>query len=161
MIYGLGSPFIIIGALFGFVFSLVFIMCLTIVQYIFFSYVFARIGAKFGVGSSPRFFVPIYNIVLLCDCAGIERWVAAGVVLPFILGYLRIVFFGKAVAAVALAANVYLWGKLAERLGKNFWLWGFITPILWWLPSAVLAFDSSRPIAGADGGKGERYINLK
>lgn len=131
--------------------------------YIFFSYVFARIGEKFGVGSWPQFFVPIYNIMLFCDCAGIERWVTAGIVLPFFFGYLGGGFFGGVVSVIAFASNVYLWGKLAERLGKNFWLWGVITPILWWLPSVVLAFDSSRPLAGTNDGEGDqggRYINL-
>lgn len=157
------SPFIITGALFGLVLGFVYTMLIAIAMYVFFSYVFAKIGEKFGVGSLPQFFVPIYNIVLLCDCAGVERWVAAIVVLPIIFGYLRIMFFSRIAAAAAFAASVYLWGKLAERLGKNFWLWGVITPILWWLPSAVLAFDSSRPMAGTGGvvrDQGERYINL-
>lgn len=161
---GLFLPFFITGALFGFVLGFVYSVLLGVAMYVLFSYIFAKIGEKFGVGTTPQYFVPIYNIVLLCDCAGVERWIAAVVVLPVIFGYLEIVFFSRIVAIAAFAASVYLWGKLAERLGKNFWLWGVITPILWGFPAAVLAFDSSRPLAGTGGGArghGGRYINLK
>lgn len=164
MMVGLFSPFMMIGAIFSLVFGLAYAVFLFVVIYVFLSYVFAKIGEKFGVGSLPQFFVPIYNIVLLCDCAGIERWVAGVVVLPIILSYLRIAFLGRLVAIAAFAASVYLWGKLAERLGKNFWLWGIITPFFWWFPSAVLAFDSSMPLSGTgcvEREQGGRYINLK
>lgn len=144
------------------VIGVVFSFILSFGLYIFFAYVFTCIGRKFSIGTFPQFLIPIWNLVLLCDCAGIERWVAAGVALPlsfsFLGGFLR-----HAASIAAFAANVYLWGKIAERLGKNFWLWGIITPLFGWLPSIVLAFDGSRSSVGANntgGGQGSGYIDL-
>lgn len=70
--------------------------------------------------------------------------------------------FSSGAALVAFAANVYLWGKIAERLGKNFWLWGILTPVLLGLPVLILAFDGSMPSRnGGYSGKGEkRYIDV-
>jgi hypothetical protein len=147
------------------------LMCFGI--YIFAAYVFSRLGEKFLVGSFIRFLIPFYNIMLLCDCAKISRWFTIAIAAPgFVSAALNIVsfyafneIFGSGAALVGFAANVYLWGRIAERLGKNFWLWGIGTPVLLGLPIMVLAFDSSMP-RDVDRGKrvnrdGEtRYIDI-
>lgn len=124
---------------------------------IFASYVLYRIGRKFQVGSLPGFLVPIYNIVLLCDCARISRWFAAGILFPAVVLFLAmslgvffmgpLVFFFKISSPmVVFATNVYLWGNIAQRLGKNFWVWGLCVPLLFFLPVLALAFDDSTPV---------------
>ena len=47
--------------------------------YLFTAYVMYRIGDKFRIGSYLEFLIPVYNVMLLCDCAGITRWVTAGI----------------------------------------------------------------------------------
>ena len=144
------------------------LMCFGI--YIFAAYVFSRLGEKFRIGSFLLFLIPFYNIILLCDCAGISRWFTVAIVAPGIITaamnivsfYIFAEVFSSGAALVAFAANVYLWGKIAERLGKNFWLWGMITPILLGLPALIMAFDSSMPVGnGRSSRKGEtKYIDV-
>lgn len=174
MIYWMHTPFMPVWWLFAIVFGILgifLVFALTISIYVFCAYIFTRIGRKFNIGSFPQFLVPFYNVILLCDCAKVERWVAVGVVLPLFSEWLHFGFFGGLLSWVAFAANVYLWGSLAKRLGKEFWLWGIITPLLGWLPAIVLAFDSSSSSDGAneaeggpgtryEGGPGTRYIDI-
>ena len=144
------------------------LMCFGI--YIFAAYVFSRLGEKFGAGSFLQFLIPFYNVMLLCDCAGISRWFTVAIIAPgivtaamnFVSLFLFSEFFSSAAALVAFATNVYLWGNIAERLGKNFWIWGVLTPVLLGLPVLVLAFDGSMPSGnGGYSGKGDkRYIDV-
>lgn len=122
------------------------------------AYVLYRIGRKFKVGSFGGFLIPVYNILLLCDCAQISRWFSIGIFFPalilvmatalgiFFMGPL-IFLFKLSTPLIVFATNVYLWGCIAERLGKNFWLWGICTPLFCGLPILVLAFDDSVPTA--------------
>lgn len=144
------------------------LMCFGI--YIFAAYVFSRLGEKFRTGSFFLFLIPFYNIILLCDCARISRWFTVAIVAPGIITaamnivsfYVFAEVFSSGAALVAFAANVYLWGKIAERLGKNFWLWGIITPVLLGLPVLIMAFDGSMPVRnGESSRKGEtKYIDV-
>ena len=121
------------------------------------TYVLYRIGRKFQVGTFWSFLVPIYNLFLLCDCAQISRWFSVGIFFPalvllliiplgiFFMGPL-IFLFKLSTPIVVFATNTYLWGRIAERLGKNFWLWGLGVPLLCFLPILVLAFDDSMPV---------------
>ncbi len=144
------------------------LMCFGV--YIFAAYVFSRLGAKFRIGSFIRFLIPFYNVALLCDCAKISRWFTVAIIAPGIVTaamnivsfYVFVGFFSSGAALVAFAANVYLWGSIAERLGKNFWFWGLITPVLLGLPVLILAFDGSMPAVGRESSeKGEtRYLDV-
>jgi hypothetical protein len=96
--------------------------------YIFSTYVLYRIGRKFEVGSFLGYFIPIWNLYLLCKCAGLPGWHTLLYFVPLI-GPLH--WF-------------YLWGKIAGRLDKNPILWGIIIGFFY-LPVLVLAFDSSEP----------------
>lgn len=121
------------------------------------TYVLYRIGRKFQIGTFWSFLVPIYNLFLLCDCAQISRWFSVGIFFPalvllliiplgiFFMGPL-IFLFKLSTPIVVFATNTYLWGRIAERLGKNFWLWGLGVPLLCGLPILVLAFDDSMPV---------------
>lgn len=143
--------------------GVLFVLAFTILLYLFTAYVLARIGRKFNIGSFPLFLVPFYNIILLCDCAKVERWVTVGIILPFLSNSLHLGSFGRLIVLIAFASHVYLWGSLAKRLGKDFWLWGIITPLLGWLPAIVLAFDDSLPsraVNADEGGQGARYIDI-
>lgn len=132
--------------------------------YIFAAYVFSRLAEKFRVGSFFQFLIPIYNIMLLCDCAKITRWLTVALVAPgLVASALNILSFDtlsdmvkSGGALVALAANVWLWGSIAKRLGKNFWLWGIITPLLLGFPILILAFDGSMPRRDGAAGTGAK-----
>ena len=121
--------------------------------YFFTSYVFYRVGAKFRIGSFIEYCIPVYNVLLLCDCAGITKWTAAGILIPaFSAGVINFFSFGLFIGASQYIAStifflcwIYLWGSIAQRLGKNFWLWGIMSFVLGGLPLLFLAFDSSMP----------------
>lgn len=91
-------------------------------------YVLYRIGRKFGIGSFPGYLVPIYNMYLLCRCADFPGW--------FLL-----FFF---VPLINIFMTFLLWGKIAERLGKDMLLWGLLCTLLG-VPVIILAFDRSTP----------------
>jgi len=153
--------------------------------YIFIAYAFSRLGKKFGVGSFIGFLVPIYNIMLLCDCAGVTRWLTVPLILPWLWDYPLIslylgwdvlselsfaflmLFSGcwlvcrTLLRALLFACLVLLWGKIAKRLGKSFWLWGTTTTILMGIPALILAFDSSvQAGSGSCRRGGTKYIDI-
>lgn len=103
-------------------------LLLGLVFYLFISYVLYRVGRKFGIGSFLGYCIPIYQVVLLCRCAGYSGWYTLFLFVPLV----NIVF------------TFLIWGRIAERLGKNMVLWGLLCTILG-LPVLFLAFDSSRP----------------
>ena len=121
--------------------------------YLFAAYVMFRVGEKFRVGRFRDYLVPVWNLALLCVCGGVTRLVAAGLALPAPLFWIicaagapSLEFYaGRALAALFVFCWVYLWGSVAERLGKNFWLWGAACLIFGGIPVLFLAFDGSMP----------------
>ena len=121
--------------------------------YLFAAYVMFRVGEKFRVGRCRDYLVPVWNLALLCDCGGVTRLVAAGLALPAPLfwiicaaGASSLEFYaGRALAALFIFCWVYLWGSVAERLGKSFWLWGAACLVFGGVPVLFLAFDGSMP----------------
>lgn len=108
--------------------------------YFFFSFIHYRIGKKFGIGTFGEYCVPIYNMVLICRCAGVSPWSILGLCIPI----------------VNVGFSIYIFGNLAKRLGQNFWAFGILITILGF-PLLILAFDSSQPVYGA----GQDNNNLK
>ena len=112
-----------------------------------------RVGEKFRVGRCRDYLVPVWNLALLCDCGGVTRLVAAGLALPAPLFWIicaagapSLEFYaGRALAALFIFCWVYLWGSVAERLGKSFWLWGAACLVFGGVPVLFLAFDGSMP----------------
>ncbi|MDR3560809.1 MAG: DUF5684 domain-containing protein, partial [Negativicutes bacterium] len=78
--------------------------------------------------------MPVYHTILLCSCAKISAWWLLAVLVP----------------GLNLAVIVYLYGSLAKRLGKNFWLYG-IGGLVLGVNLFVMAFDSSQPVEAASG----------
>ena len=121
--------------------------------YLFAAYVMFRVGEKFRVGRYRDYLVPVWNLALLCDCGGVTRLVAAGLALPAPLFWIicaagapSLEFYaGRALAALFVFCWVYLWGSVAERLGKSFWLWGAACLVFGGVPVLFLAFDGSMP----------------
>ena len=143
-------------ALFTLLFGAMAVLFLVLVffgVYLFTVYVLSRLGGKFRVGSYFQFLIPIYNVMLLCDCAKLTRWLTVAVIFPgFVASAMNVAslhlfepYVKTAGLLIGLAGNVLLWGSIAKRLGKNFWLWGIITTVLCGLPVLILAFDSSMP----------------
>lgn len=97
--------------------------------YLFICFVLFRIGRKFGIGSFRKFCIPIYNGVLICRCGGISGWWLLGIIFP----------------VIGIIFTIYLWGSVARRLGKNFWIYG-LGILLLGLPVFILAFDGSKPV---------------
>jgi len=100
--------------------------------YIFGSITFWQIGKKFGIGSAGAYFIPVRNLMLLCDCSGVSRWNALLCCVP-------IVNYG---------ALVWIWGNLARRLGRGFWLYGILCTFLF-IPVLILAYGDARPVGDA------------
>ena len=121
--------------------------------YLFAAYVMFRVGEKFRVGRYRDYLVPVWNLALLCDCGGVTRLVAAGLALPAPLFWIicaagapSLEFYaGRALAALFVFCWVYLWGSVAERLGRNFWLWGAACLVFGGVPVLFIAFDGSMP----------------
>lgn len=100
-----------------------------IVIYIVVCYAAAKIGEKFRVGSMLQYFIPVYNWVLICKCAKVSPWWLVAMFIPY----------------VNLVVTVYIYGTLAERLGKNFWLNG-IGSLFFCIPLFIMAWDKSMPV---------------
>jgi type IV pilus assembly protein PilM len=98
----------------------------------FISYTLYRIGKKFQIGSFWGYCVPIYNLYLICKCADVSLWNILGFFIPILNIY----------------CCVNIWGSIAERLGKSYWLYG-ITTLLFGIPVLILAFDGSYPVGYA------------
>jgi len=107
------------------------IFVLPVVVYLFGSYVLYRIGSKFGIGSFWQYLIPIYNMVLMCRCGDVSAWNVLGLM----------------VFPINIYSTINIWGSIAERLGKSYWLYG-VTTLIFGIPVLILAFDSSRPAGG-------------
>jgi type IV pilus assembly protein PilM len=97
--------------------------------WLFISYSLYRIGKKFQVGSFWGYCIPVYNIYLICKCADVPLWNIVGAFIPVLNIY----------------CCINIWGSVAERLGKNYWLFG-ITILFFGIPVFILAFDNSYPV---------------
>lgn len=92
-------------------------------------YVIYRIGNKFGQGNFWSYCIPVYNLILLCRCAGIPGMTVAGFFVPII----------------NIGCMVFLFGSIGKRLGKQFWASGLGSLIFFFTP-LVMAFDGSQPM---------------
>ena len=103
-----------------------------IAAYAFFSFCLIKIAVKTNTPNSWFAWIPIMNIILMCDIAEKPRWWAA----LFLLGVIP--YIGL-LATVVL--NVILMIKICNRMGKPTW-WGYITiiPMAGLVIFAMLAF---------------------
>jgi type IV pilus assembly protein PilM len=120
----------------------VFLMTITIVVvaiWLFMSYALYRVGKKFQIGSFWEYCIPVYNIYLICKCAEVPAWNCIGFLIPIVHIY----------------CWIKIWGSIAERLGKSYWLYG-ITVLFFGVPVFILAFDDSYPVGIA----GDEYDSM-
>ncbi len=96
--------------------------------YFFFSYAMYRIGRKFETSSFLEYCIPLYNMVLMCRCGEISPWNTLGLFVPIVNIYFAI----------------HIWGSIAQRLGKSYWLYG-IGSFIFYITVFIMAFDNSRP----------------
>ncbi|MBA4390034.1 MAG: hypothetical protein C0399_03755 [Syntrophus sp. (in: bacteria)] len=94
--------------------------------WVFVSYTLYRIGKKFETSSFLAYCIPVYNAYLLCKSANIPLWNVAVCFVPVL--------------------NIGMWGSIAEKFGKSYWLYG-ISISLFWFPALILAFDSSNAVS--------------
>jgi len=121
-----------------------------------------RIAAKFSKTACHwHFYIPLYNYYLLCRCAKLAVGYALLLVLPVVaqviwmglfpsqakvsddllVGYGLILMLTSLVQFVAI---MHLWGSLAQYLGKSYWKYALLTPLTFYIPVFVLAFDKSK-----------------
>ncbi|MCK9227713.1 MAG: type IV pilus assembly protein PilM [Syntrophorhabdaceae bacterium] len=106
---------------------------LPVLIYVVTSYVLYRIGRKFELDSPFwHYLVPFYNMVLMCRCGGVSAWNVLGMM----------------IFPINIYSTINVWGSIAEKLGKSYWLYG-ITTLLLGIPVFILAFDSSAPTGKA------------
>jgi hypothetical protein len=91
-----------------------------------------QIGKKFGIGTPGAYFVPIRNMALLCRCAEVSAWHVLFCCIPILNG----------------GALIWIWGNLARRMGRSFWLYGLFCPSLF-LPVLVLAYGGAMPVGAS------------
>lgn len=115
----MANPFEAFGPLF---------LVMPLVLYLFGSYVLYKIGQKFGIGSFWHYLIPFYNMILMCRCGGVSAWNVLGML----------------IFPINIYSTINIWGSIAEKLGKSYWLYG-ITTLLVGIPVLILAFDSSLP----------------
>jgi type IV pilus assembly protein PilM len=96
--------------------------------YLFYCYSFYRIGKKFEIGSFWQYCVPLYNMILICRCGGVSGWNVIGLFIPLLNIY----------------CMIHIWGSVAQRLGKSYWLYGIVTWLAF-ITVIILAFDNSVP----------------
>lgn len=100
--------------------------------YVFYCVTLWQIGKKFGVGTAGAYFIPFRNMVLLCECAGVSGW--------------NVLFC--AIPIVNYGAMLWIWGNLARRMGRGFWLYGILCSFVF-LPALILAFGKAAPVRSA------------
>ncbi len=98
--------------------------------YVFICFLMHRIANKFRPYSFAVMLIPIYNMVLLCDCGRVTRWIMLLIFVPYLNALVPCVVFGK----------------VAQRLGHNFWVFALLS-LLPVVPLLILAFNASRPVA--------------
>ncbi|MCX8021400.1 MAG: type IV pilus assembly protein PilM [Syntrophorhabdaceae bacterium] len=99
-----------------------------IISWLFTSYIMYRIGNKFQIGTFVEYLIPIYNLTLICRCGRISEWNVLGLLIPI----------------VNLYFIIHIWGSVALRLGKNYWVYG-VGSLFLWITVLIMAFDKSRP----------------
>lgn len=143
------------------VFGALILFIIFLVLYFLGSYVNWQLGKKFGIGSFAKFLIPVYGTMLLCDCAKVTRWLTVFFVLPLFVGGL-----GSFAGICLIISYMFLYGRIAQRLGRNPWIWGIISVLFLGIPIMVMALDSSMPEDGEnvknDGGDdpSPRYIDI-
>lgn len=123
--------------------NMVLVLASVVVLYIAGAWVLYRLGRKFGVGAFWRYLIPIYNIVLLCRCAGLTPWYTLFVFVP----------------VFNIFVSFLIWGKIAERLGKSMVIWGLLCTLLG-LPVLILALDGSKPRAVKKAAEFDEHIAI-
>ncbi len=97
-------------------------LIVTLVMYIYFAVALMTIAKRTNTLRGWLAFIPIANVYLMTQIAGLPAWYTLAVLLPIIplLGGLA-----------ALVAMVYFWWKIAEAINKPGW-WGvlIIVPIV-------------------------------
>jgi hypothetical protein len=114
-----------------------------------------KIAARLGdTGSPGRFWIPVYGIYLLArraqalpgfilEVVGLFGYFACSSALSKDPPQRAFQIALIASSVLAIGGSVYLWGAVARKLGRSFWLYG-ITVTLFGLPLLVLAFDKRR-----------------
>ncbi|SDF21835.1 hypothetical protein [Sporolituus thermophilus] len=119
-------------------------------------YIFYRLGKKFHA-TNPywHYLIPIWNYVILCRCARISPYYAVGYhaayfaasVLRLVAEYLKepaLANIWLCLFILCILAEAEIFGNLAERLKKDFWLYG-LSGFMAYFPLALLVLSKNEP----------------
>ena len=107
--------------------------------YLFCSFVLYRISRKIRPCSFWGYLLPVVRVFLLALRARVSPWVVLGTYAPLCLvllgrdlDWFRPEFWGLVSLAFALrfVCRVALWGRVAQRFGLDFWLWGLLVALI-------------------------------
>lgn len=99
---------------------MVFTVIIGLAIYIYMGIALMKIADKLSVPNGWMAFIPIANLYLITQLAGVPWWTMLGVLLAFIpvIGYLA-----------SLALSIWWFWKICERLGKEGW-WGIVISLV-------------------------------
>lgn len=85
---------------------------IAVVLYLFFAFALMTIAKKTKTQNGWLAFIPIANVYLMTQIAGLPAWYTLAILLPII----------PIVGSLAMmVAMVYFWWKIAEKIGKPGW----------------------------------------
>ena len=104
------------------------VLFFSLISLIAFAFAASRLSREFSKPTKIGwFFIPIYNIYLFLEVTGMSKKWLIGLFIP----YINIIVYGV------------LWGKIANKLGRNPWLFGITIPVFANIPALFLKSESS------------------
>ncbi|MCG8431956.1 MAG: hypothetical protein MJA29_12385 [Candidatus Omnitrophica bacterium] len=119
---------------------MVVLMVLGVILYVYAAICLMTIAQKTGAEPAWLAWIPIGNLFLMCNIAGVNYWWAGGMLLAGLVPWLG--------GLVCLGITVYLWYKIAEARNRPGWM-GFLMmiPLANLVVMGLLAFSEERAAA--------------
>lgn len=114
--------------------------------YLFWGYIEYRIARKIDITIKyEAFLIPFRQWGRICPYAGIsEIWGIMPTALVIIGQHFQSDILFAAISLFYTITYSIIWGRIAERFGKNFWLWAIFSNF--GIPLIFLAFNSDKPV---------------
>lgn len=120
-------------------------------------YIFYRLGRKFHAPDPYwHYLIPIWNYIILCRCTRLSKYYAVFYHVLYFVATM-ILFLGESLNEPALL-NIWvclfimcimleaeIFGRLAQRLNKDFWLYGF-SGFVAYFPLILLVLAKEQPV---------------
>jgi len=120
-------------------------------------YIFYRLGKKFHAPNPYwHYLIPVWNYMILCRCTNISKYYAI-VYHLFYFAATLVMVYGESLNEPALV-NIWIclfimcimleaeiFGRMAQRLNKDFWLYGF-SGFIAYFPLVILVMSKEQPV---------------